>query len=207
MKSRRVASIKNYLDPSSTAWDGIKVEHIPLSPTPVGLQPTEYIRNAWSSRPYGQVPLLDVSTVHDGELLALRLKWESGQKQDSEFPDSAAVAFPVRGKPTLALMGAKDAPIHILHWSDGKDGVRSVLATGIGSSGPGPEVRRSAKAARKDGTLQVVITRALGSGSGVAALVPGKKIGVGFALWNGGNQERAGIKAFSIDWTELVLDA
>ena len=37
-------------------------------------------------------------------------------------------------------------------------------------------------------------------------LAAGKKTGVGFALWRGANDERAGIKAFSIDWAELELE-
>ena len=58
-----------------------------------------------------------------------------------------------------------------------------------------------------DNEWQVVFTRVLGHGAGVAPLLAGKKTGIGFALWRGANDERAGIKAFSIDWTELALDA
>jgi DMSO reductase family type II enzyme heme b subunit len=200
-------SIKNYLDPSSAAWDGIKLEHIPLSPTPVGLQPTEYVRNAWSSRPYGQVSELQVRSAHDGETWAISLVWRAGRDPVGEFQDSVAVAFPVRGQPLLATMGAADAPIHILRWIDGAAEVRSVTATGIGTSQSGPAIKSSARAVRTGETLQVVITRALGTGNDVAALAPGKKARVGFAVWRGANHERGGIKAFSIDWAALVLDA
>jgi DMSO reductase family type II enzyme heme b subunit len=197
-----------YLDPLSDAWGGVKAERVSLLPTPLGLQPTEYVRNAWANRPYGQVSEMEVRSLHDGEMWAIKLTWSAGEhRPEGEFPDSAAVAFPARGKPILALMGAEDAPIHILRWSDGKADVRSVTATGIGSSRPGPEVKCLARAARTGESLQLVIARALGSGGGVAALRPGKESAIGFAVWRGANQERAGVKAFSNDWTSLVLDA
>jgi hypothetical protein len=47
----------------------------------------------------------------------------------------------------------------------------------------------------------------LGLGDDVAPLVAGEKTGIGFALWEGANEERAGIKAFSVDWLDLTLDA
>jgi DMSO reductase family type II enzyme heme b subunit len=52
-----------------------------------------------------------------------------------------------------------------------------------------------------------VISRPLGIGKDIAPLAAGKKTGIGFAVWRGANDERAGIKAFSIDWVELTLDA
>jgi DMSO reductase family type II enzyme heme b subunit len=39
------------------------------------------------------------------------------------------------------------------------------------------------------------------------SLTPGTASKVAFAVWQGGNQERAGIKAFSPDWQELQIDA
>ena len=41
----------------------------------------------------------------------------------------------------------------------------------------------------------------------MAPLAAGKSTGIGFAVWRGSNDERAGIKAFSIDWAELALEA
>jgi DMSO reductase family type II enzyme heme b subunit len=104
-------------------------------------------------------------------------------------------------------MGAPDAPIHILRWQANKEGLRSILATGIGQSQPGPSLKTGAQAKAEGDAWSVVITRALGHGGEVAPLAAGKKTGIGFALWRGGNDERAGIKAFSIDWADLALDA
>jgi DMSO reductase family type II enzyme heme b subunit len=46
-----------------------------------------------------------------------------------------------------------------------------------------------------------------GSPKGTIALTPGTSSKIAFAVWQGGAQERAGLKAFSADWQELELDA
>ncbi|NMG56000.1 hypothetical protein [Aromatoleum aromaticum] len=126
-----------------------------------------------------------------------------------DFPDAIAIAIalPVRGKPVLALMGAPDAPIHFLRWQANKPGAASQLATGIGSSTHGPALACTAQARADGDRWQVVIARPLGGAGDIAPLVVGRKTGIGFAVWAGGNDERGGIKAFSIDWAELALDA
>ncbi len=207
MRTRRVDDIKKYLAPDSAYWTRIDTAQIPMMPTPLQMQPTDYIRQSWANKKYGQIAKIEVASVHDGETWALRATWTGSGPGATDFPDALAIALPVRNDPVLALMGGKDAPIHYLRWSADENGVRSLLATGIGLSVPGPELKRSAHVATDGTTLHVVIARALGAGKDIAPLEPGKKTGVGFAAWRGTNNERAGIKAFSIDWTELELDA
>ncbi len=38
-------------------------------------------------------------------------------------------------------------------------------------------------------------------------LAPGKPVKIGFAVWEGSNGERAGVKSFSKEWRELTLEA
>lgn len=207
MLSRRVESIDRYLAPDSSAWEAQLTASIPLAPTPLGMQPTAYVRNAWAGRPYGASDGLEVASVHDGLTWALRACWIGSGTGVTDFPDALAVALPVRKDAVLALMGADEAPIHYLRWSSNRPGVLSLLATGIGSSRPGPVLHCAANAVAEGTVWRVVIARELGSGSGAAPLSPGASTGVGFALWQGANEERAGTKAFSIDWTELALEA
>ena len=207
MKSSRVNAIDNYLLPSSVRWARIPSEQVPMLATPLQMQPTEYIRKSWEDRPYGKTSKLEVASVHDGKTWAVRVTWEGSGPGKTDFPDALAVALPVRNNPVLIMMGAADAPINYLRWSANKDGVHSLLATGIGLSVPGPEFGAVAHATAVGSTWQVVIARPLGAGKNIAPLELGKKTGVGFALWMGGNEERAGIKAFSIDWLPLALEA
>jgi DMSO reductase family type II enzyme heme b subunit len=48
--------------------------------------------------------------------------------------------------------------------------------------------------------------RTLAGGAEAATLTPGQATQIGFAVWNGSNDERAGLKAVSEDWIPLTLD-
>lgn len=206
--TRRVKDVAALAEPGDSAWVRFEPTRIDMIPAPLAMQPTEYIRNSWAGRDYGADPGLEIATVHDGKRWALRASWNGVAPSGKDFPDALAIALPVRGKPVLALMGAEDAPIHFLRWQANKPGVRSQLATGIGrTTNSGPELDCTVRAQAHDDRWQVVITRPLGSRGEAAPLGAGAKTGIGFAVWRGGNDERGGIKAFSIDWTEMVLEA
>jgi len=203
-----VDSTDKFLAADSPYWARVGMTAVTMMPTPLAMQPTAYIRNSWAGREYGQEASLEVQSVHDGKTWCLRSTWTASHpgKVTTNFPDALAIALPVRNSPVLALMGAVDAPIHYLRWSSDKKGVLSLLATGIGLSAPGPELKRDAQVATAGSLRHVVIARAMGAGDDVAPLFAGKRTGIGFALWQGVNDERAGIKAFSVDWMELALD-
>lgn len=206
--TRRVKDVAALADPGDAAWARFEPARIDMIAAPLVMQPTEYIRNSWQGREYGADPELRIVTVHDGLRWALHASWNGVSPEGTDFPDALAIALPVRGKPVLALMGAEDAPIHFLRWQANKPGVKSQLATGIGrTTKVGPELECSARAQARDGRWQVVITRPLGSRGDVAPLDAGKRTGIGFAVWRGANDERGGIKAFSIDWAEMALEA
>lgn len=63
-----------------------------------------------------------VQAIHDGHWIAFRLSWEDSERSDGgplgKFSDSCAIEFPGRagGSPPPVFMGAKDNPVHILHW-------------------------------------------------------------------------------------------
>ena len=74
---------------------------------------------------------------------------------------------------------------------------RSVLAKGIGSTLPGASVDETANGSWSGGRWTVVFTRSLAGSGESASLVPGSTTQIGIAVWNGSNEERAGIKAVS----------
>lgn len=208
MRSHRVAAIADYLSPGSEHWARVRSTRITMMPTPLGMQPTAYIQASWAGRRYGETPVVEAASVHDGMSWAVHIGWAGvAPSGEAEFPDAVAVALPIARDAVLALMGSDAAPIHYLRWDASHPDTRSVVARGLGTSAPGPDVRQAAQAVVKGHAWQVVITRALGSGKDAAPLAVGTRTGIGFAVWRGGNAERAGIKAFSRDWTELELDA
>ncbi len=207
MRSYRVDTITRYLSPASEYWSRIKPTRIALVATPLAMQPTAYVRNSWADRKYGETPAVDAASVHDGETWAVHVGWSAPQaRAGAEFPDAVAVALPVVREAVFALMGSQEAQIQYLRWDSRSKAVRSVLAGGIGNSAPGPDVKQTAQAVANGATWQVVIARTLGAVKNAAPLKAGGRTGIGFAVWRGANDERAGIKAFSVDWTELELD-
>lgn len=65
---------------------------------------------------------LRVEAVHNREWIAFRLQWQDDGKDEGDilgkFSDAVAIQFPVKKSeiPPPIFMGAKDNPVHILHW-------------------------------------------------------------------------------------------
>lgn len=209
MRVQKVNQIAEFADPAAPRWSGVEAMDIEMVPAPLGLQPTEYIQVSWEDRPYGLLELASVRAVHDGSAIAVQLSWADAQPSTGAgegFPDGAALAFPVRGEPELMQMGSPEAPMQFVQWQASKKQARSVLAKGIGSTVPGAPVAETASGAWSGGRWTVVFTRSLTGAGESANLVPGGTTQIGIALWNGTNEERAGIKAVSADWTAFALD-
>lgn len=209
MRSVRAQDSEFFLDPHSAEWNGIPAESVQLVPTPLPLQPNPYIRKSWQNKPYGVVQHLEVASVHDGRVWVLRAAWNGVSPEGSDFPDALAVALPVRGNPPLSLMGSPEMPIHFLRWQSKSNSVASMLGTGIGTSTKPldtPALGCKARGIAANGLWTVTVARRLGVWEDVAPLVAGSRSRIGFAVWNGANDERAGIKSWSVDWIELRLD-
>ncbi len=209
MRVQKVDTIAEYTDPPSPGWASVEMAEIEMIPAPLGLQPTEYIQVSWEERAYGALEQASLRAVHDGTTIAVQVIWDDPQPATGAgegFPDGAAIAFPVRGEPELMQMGSPEAPMQFVQWQASKKQARSVLAKGIGSTVPGAAVGETANGSWSGGRWTVVFTRTLAGEGESASLVPGSNTQIGIAVWNGTNEERAGIKAVSADWTALALD-
>lgn len=209
MRVQNVKSIANFAEPQAPDWQAVDATDVEMVPAPLGLQPTEYIQVSWEDRPYGVLEQASIKAVHDGAKIAVQLSWADAQPSTGAgegFPDGAALGFPVRGEPELMQMGSAEAPMQFVQWQASKSRARSVLAKGIGSTLPGAPVDETATGSWSGGRWTVVFTRSLAGSEESASLVPGDTTQIGIAVWNGSNEERAGIKAVSPDWTALTLD-
>ena len=209
MRSVKVSSVADYAATTAPGWQALPAETVELVPAPIEMQPNGFIQADWQNREYGQTPVVEAQSVHDGETFAVRLRWPAAQPNTGGrdgFPDGAAIAFPIRGEPALWTMGTDDEPVQFLQWRALRNEIRSVVAWGIGSSVPGTGVSESITAGWSQGYWTIVMLRTLAGGPEAATLQPGQATQIGFAIWNGSNEERAGLKAVSIDWTPLTLD-
>lgn len=206
--------IGGLLDPGAPVWGRMRPEKVALSGTPLGLQPTASIRVAWSERKIGAVSSASVRAVHDGHTLAFALEWsDPDENRDlvdtTAFPDAAAILLPSVADAPMVTMGAPGAPVTAWYWRADEQTGRGVVAEGIGTSRSSGGDQVAARGAWKGGRWRVVLARALRveTSEPVAQLEPGQTTQFGIAIWEGGRGERAGIKAFSVDWRTLTLDA
>lgn len=195
---------------TAAGWQTVPSEAVELVPAPLEMQPNGFIQAQYRNHEYGKTPMIEAQSVHDGANVAVRLRWPAEKPFNGGregFPDGAAIAFPVKGEPALWTMGTEDEPVQFIQWRALKNEVRSVVAWGIGSSLPGTGVGEAVTAGWSQGHWTIVMLRTLAGGPEAATLEPGASTRIGFAVWNGSNDERAGLKAVAIDWIPFDLDA
>ncbi|MHB8492227.1 MAG: ethylbenzene dehydrogenase-related protein [Solirubrobacteraceae bacterium] len=211
-------------DPGASVWEQASAERVALAAAPLASQQSRYIRTAWSDRPYGLVRELIAQAAHDGDSFYLRLEWssptrkarESGESPFSNpidgpdaFPDAVAAMFPATGDPEIDTKGSEEAPVRIWRWAEGvPEIVEELHAGGLGTLQPADgDASLWARSGADGARWQVVFGRPLGTDQKAAPrLDPGVSTRVAFAVWTGGNQERAGIKSYSQRWVDLALE-
>lgn len=218
MRARHISptELDRLFDPDAPGWKQATGERWKLEGTPLGLQPTALIRAAWAERKIGSIDRVRVAALHDGERLLFRLEWSDptenlGNGDNTDFPDGVAVLLPSVPNAPLVTMGAPGNAVNAWYWrADDANGVRHVVAEGIGTSRTVGVEAGLARGAWKEGRWQVVVSRALRveTAEPVAQLQAGETTGMGVAVWDGASGERAGIKSVSgFEWQELRLDA
>ena len=199
------------MDPAAPEWASAPEETLVLQQTPWASQPSEYAQNAWKDRPYGQTGAVRVAAAHNGEALFFHLSWQDETKDDAirdttQFADGAGVLLPVRGDPMLQTMGSASQPVNAWYWRADLEAPISVTATGLGSTVRSTGGSLSAAGSYESGRWRVVISRPFAvQGQDLVAQNPGQTGKVGFAVWQGSNQERAGVKATTADWLPLEI--
>lgn len=194
----KVAKLSEPLaDPAATAWQSLDHVRVALAPVALQDQPTEYIRTAWTDRSYGQTAEAEVKAASDGERLFLRIEWADDPAPNREFQDAVSAMFPANGSGVLATMGDQEKPLVLWYWEHGRPGALRLISTGPGVFRKEPAEPVAATGALADGRWSVVLT-------GPAASASKQKVAL--AVWNGSNDERAGLAAVSREWLPLELD-
>ena len=208
------AGLEQLVKPDAPLWGAATSERLALIGTPLGLQPTAAIRNAWADKRIGAIDAVDVAAVHDGECLAFRLSWndpheDCGIEDPTMFTDAVAILIPAVPNAPLVTMGAAGAPVNMWYWrADEIDRARHVVADGIGTTRAIGGGVVAGQGVWKDGRWTVNICRplAVDTSEPVVQLRPGASIQFAVAVWEGSHGERAGIKAFSPQYVDLQLD-
>src|SRR5512140_2630578 len=181
-------------DPGSATWKSVAAETVSLGAVPLAAQPTAYIREAWANRAYGTTASANVAAASDGERLYVRIEWADDAKANGEFPDAAAAVFPTGAGSALATMGSATSPVGLWYWEQGRGEALNLTSRGPGVVRKDGEGMVAGSAGSANGRWSVVL-------SGPASAAAGGKLGV--AVWNGTNEERAGLGAVSQGWLGL----
>ncbi|MBT4518607.1 MAG: hypothetical protein HOC23_01270 [Halieaceae bacterium] len=214
MRAERFAVEAQTLEnPDAGIWKQITQQKIALVPAPVGMQPSKYIIGKWKDGDFGKVSALGIQAIHNGRELAFRLEWDDEnpdeeRKDNTHFPDAAALLFPLTENASV-FMGGENDPTNIWFWrADRPDAARNNVATGIGTSRVTEEGAIATRAVHSDGRWRLVFRRTLVTANAdeqEAQFRVGEKINLAFAVWEGSNAERGGLKSFSPNWLEVTL--
>lgn len=175
--------------------------------TQVALQPAFPGHGAIVGTPVAE--RVTVQAVRTGDRLFVKLAWSdrtanTAIKDTMAFVDGAAVQFPVNGKvSTTPFMGDPENAVNIWHWrADGR--TESLVAHSFGTATRMQFEGLKSSAVRTANGWSVVLSRALRVKQDEGASLQGMgSIPVAFAVWDGGNQERDGLKAVTLEWWQL----
>lgn len=195
---------RTLLNPDASQWSRAPRQQLALRGTEASAQPSAYVRTAWAGKHIGAVRSLSVGAAHNRQSIFFRLEWaDPNHNPDygdgSAFPDAAAVLFPMNGAVPLNMMGSPAAGILGWCWRANHPDVGETLAFhGFATERPqpGPPVLTSARWV--DGRWYLVI------GAPLTGQPPSGS--VAFAVWEGGNQERAGLHSYTPEWQELIVE-
>jgi DMSO reductase family type II enzyme heme b subunit len=207
-----------FLDPTASAWERVPMTEIGMYATPLAL--TQDLSPFMAlSTDHGKIDKLRVRAATNGKTISIQLSWSDGSENAAirdldDFVDAAAVLFPLTAEANAVTMGDADNPVNSWFWKADQPGPFDVIAHGFGSSR-----RRSAEdsglqtvARHRDGRWHVVFQRPLRGkllSSEHVKFVPGSpstEVKMSFAVWDGGNAERAGQKSFSGGWQTFEME-
>jgi DMSO reductase family type II enzyme heme b subunit len=180
------------LNPAAPQWARVPETNLVLRGTEAQAQPTAYVRTAWAGKAIGTVRALSVRAAYNRQNIFFRLEWADRTHNPdygdgSAFPDAAAVLLTPTAAAALSRMGSPGQPIEGWYWRANHPASGEALRfQGFATEEPLGHPQVSTHGVWREGRWTVVI------GAGVDA-VTGH---VGFAVWDGGNQERSGLHSY-----------
>jgi DMSO reductase family type II enzyme heme b subunit len=191
----------------------VEATEVKLDPTPISAQPSMYIQAKWEQGDYGRLGGVAVKAAHNESRIYFRLEWDDpdaddGIRNTDQFADAAAVLFPVADDAPLQSMGSPQQPVNAWYWRPDLEAPYSIAAQGTSTTRRTVDPELGAQGAYTSGRWSVVVRRAFQSrGDGYVQLAPGEGHKAAFAVWQGANQERGGLKSVTLEWQPLEIDA
>jgi DMSO reductase family type II enzyme heme b subunit len=201
------------LDPEAAEWSGVRTEPIQLLATPLLLQPSEYVQTKWGALKHGETKEIRVAAAHNRDAIFFRMEWDDATDDSrpddmADFPDQVGVMLPLKDDAVMEQMGDPAKPVNMWLWRGDVETPHYVTAEGRGTTTRHPESPLRGRGAWRDGVWSVVISRPFNvnlPAAFVVPLAPGMTHKCSFAIWQGANKERAGLKAYVPVWQPLEI--
>lgn len=201
----------NLTDPENAAWRDVQEYSMELGMAP----PVHQSINLRYDATAAAIPVF-LRAATDGNNIYLRMRWSDESKNmttsRTDFADGAAVQFALEdvgadGSPTTSfMMGAPNGPVNIWYWKAGQEQAQNLAAGGFGSTTRlEPAGLNASSVYRGDGEWVVVFSRPLQQSGEHQAVLNSANAHMAFALWQGEQKQRDGLKHVSMGWVELQL--
>jgi DMSO reductase family type II enzyme heme b subunit len=209
------ASGQDLLNPNASVWASAPALRIDMAATPLANQPSPYIKATYDETKIGAIKEITVRALHNGKEIFFHFEWKSPSPNYEigdvgTFPDGVAVLLPFKdpAQTQIKEMGSKDFPTNSWYWRpDFENKPKNQVAHGLSTSLYTETTPLVSRSEWQNGTWRVVMGRPLQVQEEAVNLSPGIATAVGFAAWEGANGERGGVKSFSKEWRDLVLEA
>lgn len=164
---------------------------------------------------------LMVKAMHDATDIYFRYVWTDSTEDASVadaplFADAVAVQIAFHPNASVA-MGNQFQPVNILFWRADLPGLQNIVSGGAGTvqTTPDSETLQLGHSQKRVGTSWVVVmkrplvgpaadSQGISPGN-LVTLTPGTNYRITFAQWDGGNEERNGVKLVAGTWQTLYV--
>lgn len=192
-------------DPDDIIWDRLPEYRVSMSPAP-GVHESVELRVNYDAEPR---PLY-FTLAKTSERFYVRLRWVDDTRDTAtrfdRFRDGAAVQFSLGDDETSYIMGdGPNSAVNIWYWRSGDNAVQNLAAGGPGSTTMLDQQPVSGDSLyfNNDGDPNewtVVMSRPLAVAGDYDASLRRDTVPIAFALWQGSDGQRDGLKSVSDGW-------
>ncbi|MDP5220196.1 dimethylsulfide dehydrogenase [Ruegeria sp. 2205SS24-7] len=196
-------------DPDDIIWERLPEYRVSMSPAPAVHESVE-LRVNYEAEP----SFLYMTLARTSERFYVRLRWVDDTPNAAtafdKFRDGAAVQFALGSDDTSYVMGdGPDSAVNIWYWLPGGNTVQNLAAGGPGSTTVLDEqpVSGDSQYINNEGDPNewtVVMSRPIQSEGAHNASLTRDTVPIAFAVWQGADKERDGLKRVSDGW--ILLD-
>ncbi len=199
-------------DPDDIIWERLPEYRVHVGPAPAVHESVD-LRIDYDDE--GQDLFLTMARTSDR--FYVRMRWRDDAPdlvtKSNRFRDAAAVQFSLGDDETSYLMGdGPSAPVNIWYWRSDRGEVQNLAAGGPGSttmlddqpvSGAAQFFDKGSDAANE---WAVVMSRPISTSGDYEVSFGGGKVPMAFAIWQGSDGQRDGLKSVSDGWILVNLD-